>query len=111
MHIQSKGYEMHNRLANIPLRNAKGKSETMHKNMRDSTCMCVSLTFISPLTEIIQSLFASEGQACYICCSKESMYLSMFHEAPCFATCVTKILQIRKLWRMIAVHLNILSII
>ena len=41
--------------------------------------MCVLLTFISPLTEIIQSLFASEkcslGQTGYICCGKESMYL------------------------------------
>ena len=70
---------MHNRLANISLRNAKGKSETVHKNMKGS--MCVSLMFISPLTEIIQNLFASEecslGQTGYICCSKENMYMSL----------------------------------
>ena len=30
-HIQSKEYEMHKGFVNIPLRNAKGKSETMHK--------------------------------------------------------------------------------
>ena len=41
--------------------------------------MGVLLTFISPLTEIIQSLFVSEtcslGQAGYICGGMESMYL------------------------------------